>query len=157
VCTVGGTTFSIAAKRVKSGKASQIDKHIRKAADQIKRAGLPGVVALDVSLARNPENQPIKSQVLSQMYVGRVLASNYQFFDEYHQDINRWVSGTGVRGVLVFDFAVRLRLDRQWGLDGMMSWLPTTHGDDQAEREYVAFCDGFLRGVPNLEDLTAEE
>ena len=154
-CTVEGTKFGIAAKRLKS--LSQLGKHVRKGAQQVANAKLPGVVAIDLSLARNPKNLPIVSQIQSQWYVPMAQLADQQFFDRYHQDICRWVADTGVRAVLVFDFAIRLRSGQKWGLDGMMSWLPTVHDDEQANRDYRAFHDGFLRGVPNLTDLEAEE
>lgn len=79
------------------------------------------------------------------------------FFDENRRDIYRWVAGSGVLAVVVFDFAIRLRPNREWGLDGMSNWLETAHADDQADQEYTVFRNAFLKGVPNLKYLTREE
>ena len=124
-CTVEGTKFGIAAKRLKS--LVQLRKHVRKAAQQIANTELPGVVALDLSLARNRQNLPIVSQIQSHLYVPVAHLAEQQFFDEHHQDIYRWVANAGVRAVLVFDFKVRLRPNQKWGLDGMMTWLNGTY------------------------------
>ncbi|MGA2253717.1 MAG: hypothetical protein ABSG53_03570, partial [Thermoguttaceae bacterium] len=40
-CFVNGTKFGIAAKRLKSKKPSQLEKHVRKGADQLRQQGLP--------------------------------------------------------------------------------------------------------------------
>lgn len=156
-CTVEDTKFGIAAKRLKSRNPRQVKKHIREAADQIKKTNLPGIIAIDLSFARNQRNKPIISKLQSQWCVMIADAKNNHFFEEHELDIYRWVAGTDVLGVLVFDFTHRLLPDRRWWLDGMMCWLPTTHDDEQAKRQYASFYEGFLRGVPHLEDLTADE
>lgn len=80
-----------------------------------------------------------------------------QFFDEHHRDIYRWVAGKGVLAVVVFDFRIRLRADDTWGLEGMTCWLSTAQDDEQANRNFKVFNTGFLKGIPNLTDLTTEE
>jgi hypothetical protein len=47
--------FGIAAKRPKSPKT--LERHIRKGSHQIDGSGLPGIVAIDLSLIHNPENK----------------------------------------------------------------------------------------------------
>jgi hypothetical protein len=34
-----------------------------------------------------------------------------------------------------------------------MTWFETTHEDEHAVRQFRAFNEGFLRGVPNMIDL----
>ncbi len=153
-CTINGREFGIAAKRIKS--LHQIKRHIKKAADQIQGAGRPGIIAIELSLAWNPNNAPIISRLHSQMYVTISVLKATQLFDRYHADIFRWVQGHGVLGVLVFDFSIRLRQDNQWGLDGMSTWLETTQGNEQAKADYRLFYDRFLAGVPNLEHVDAD-
>jgi len=150
-CTIEGTKFGIAAKRLKS--LSSVENHIRKGAKQIAKTKLPGVIALDLSLARNQQNLPIISKIQSQWYVPLAQLADQQFFDEYHQDIYRWVAEKGVLAVVVFDFRVRLHIDQHWGLEGMTCWLCTARDDEQANQNYKAFYAGFLRGIPNLADL----
>ncbi len=140
----------IAAKRLKS--LSALGDRIAKGADQIRNGGLPGIIALDLTAARNHNNRPIISQLESQWYVPIAQAKNDQFFDEHHETIYRLVAGSNVRAVLVFEFTLRLRPDGKWGHDGMMCWLSTTLGDEQADREFRQLQRGFLRGMPILEE-----
>jgi len=151
-CFVEGTKFGIAAKRLKSRHTSQLEKHVRKGAAQLKQQGLPGIVALDLSLSRNQSNRPIISQIQSQMYLMIADAKNRQFREKHGDDIRRWIAGTGVRAVLVIESTLRLRPDRQWWHNGILSWVPTTFDDEQPDALFEAFYDGFLKGVPNLED-----
>ena len=151
-CTIRGTKFGIAAKRLKS--FTSLEKHIRKAAKQIAKTGIPGVIALDISLARNQQNLPIISKLQSQLYVPIAQLADRQFFDEHHQNIYRWVDSKRVIAVVVFDFRIRLRKDQTWGLEGMTCWLSTANNDSQANRHYKTFYSGFLKGIPNLTELT---
>jgi hypothetical protein len=155
-CFIDGAKFGIAAKRLKSRKPSQLEKHVRKGADQLRQQGLPGIVALELSLSRNQSNRPIISQIDSQMHLMIADAKNRDFRDKHGDAIRRWVAGTGVRAVLVIETTLRLRPDRQWWHDGMSSWMPITLDDEQADPLFTAFYNGFLKGVPNLEDSGTE-
>jgi hypothetical protein len=150
-CTIDGKKFGIAAKRIKS--MDQIKARIKKAGEQISRSKRPGIIALELSLAWNPKNLPIISRLQSQMYVLIAVLQGEQLFDNYHEDIYRWVAGQGVLAVLVFDFRIRLRPNSQWGLDGMSTWLDTTQDDEQAKGDYKLFYDRFLTGVPNVKHV----
>jgi hypothetical protein len=156
-CFIAGTKFGIAAKRLKSRKPSQLERRVRKGADQLKQQGLPGIVALELSLSRNQSNRPIISQIESQLYPMIADAKNRQFRDRHGDAIRRWVAGTGVRAVLVIETTLRLRPDRRWSLDGTLSDVPTTLDNEQPDPLFIAFYDGFLKGVPNLEDSGTEE
>ncbi len=155
-CHIDGTKIGIAAKRLKSTRASQIKNRVREGAGQLRKQGLPGIVALDLSLSRNPTNRPIVSQIQSQMYLMITDAENRRFFDQHGDDIRRWIAGTGVRAVLIIESTLRLRPDRQWWHTGMLSWLPATSDDEHPDALFEAFYDAFLKGVPNLEDSDAK-
>jgi hypothetical protein len=149
-CTIAGIKFGIAAKRIKS--VSQVKDRIRKAADQIARAKLSGVIALELSLAWNLSNAPIISQIQSQMCPLILDAQSRQFFDEHREDIDRLVAGKRVLAVVAFNSRILLQPDNHWGLAGMTTWYSTTH-DQKADHEYKTFYDGFMSGVPNVKDL----
>jgi hypothetical protein len=117
---------------------------------------MPGVIALDLSLAWNRENVPVVSQIHSQLHVMITQTRGNQLFDDHHQDMYRWVANSSVLAIVIFDFQIRLRPDRQWELVGMMNWLSTTHDFERAKQEYDAFYNGFLAGVPNVDDLTPQ-
>lgn len=152
-CTVEGMKVGIAAKRVKS--LDQFEKRVEQGRDQIRREKLPGIVALDLTLARNPDNRPITSGLESQFSVAVRQARNHQFFERREHNICRWVADSGVRALLVLEFTFRVSPDNaSWIHDGMMCWFPTTEGDEQAERELRLFEEGFKKGIPHLNDLT---
>jgi hypothetical protein len=154
-CAVEGVKFGIAAKRLKS--LDRFEDRVRDGVDQIRRAKLPGIVALDLTIARNSDNQPITSGLQSQLSVIIGQAKNRQLFEQYEHDIYRWVAGADVRALLVFEFTLRVSPDStSWIHDGMMCWFPTTDHDERGERELGAFQRGFLRGMPNLKNLVAE-
>ncbi len=150
-----GHQFGIAAKRLKS--LQQLKKHVRKGAQQIAASKRPGILVLDLSYAWNRANEPITSQLVSQLYLMTFMARSHQFFDEHHSNIERWVRDTGVRAVLTLDYSFRVRPDGTWGHEGLSNWLQTTFDDAQAEREFKAFNRGFLKGFPVLIDYTTEE
>jgi hypothetical protein len=151
-CFVNGTKFGISAKRLKSAKPLQLKKHVLKGATQLKQQGLPGIVALDLSLSRNQSNKPIVSSIQSQLHLICAEAKNRQFRETHEDEIRRWVAGTRVRAVLVIDSTLRLCPDRQWHHDGMLSWVATARDDKQNDALFEAFCSGFLSGVPSLSD-----
>ncbi len=155
-CNVEGVRFGIAAKRLKS--LDRFERRVKEGADQIRRAGFPGIVALDLTIARNPENRPITSGLQSQLSVTIGQAKNRQLFEQHEQNIHRWVANTGVQALLVFEFTFRVSPDSgSWIHDGMMCWFPTTNGEEPEESELVAFQRSFLKGMPNLNDLTKDE
>jgi hypothetical protein len=135
----------------------RFEDRVKDGADQMRSAMLPGVIAIDLTIARNPDNHPITSSLQSQLSVMISQAKNSQLFKRYDQDLYRWVADSRVRAVVVFEFTFRVSPDNSsWIHDGMMYWFPTTHGDEQAERELASFMHRFLRGIPDLEDLAAE-
>ncbi len=153
-CTIDGRRFSIAAKRIKS--LTQFERRIGKAADQIQRIGRPGVIALELSLAWNPNNRPIISRLQSQMCVAIARLKATQLLGRYHKNIYERVNGYGVCAVVLYDSTIRLCQDNEWELDGMWTWLETTRGDEQAKSDYWLFYKSFLAGIPNLEHLVAD-
>ena len=136
--------------------SNQLRRRVKEGIKQIPQRNGPGIVAIDVTIARNPKNQPITSRLQSQLSGLVVDAKSQRFFEKYEKDICRWVIGTGVRAILVFEFTLRISPDgNRWIHEGTMFWFLTTH-DEQEERELVSFERGFLRHMPNLEDLTTE-
>ena len=59
-CVVQGVKYGLAAKRVKA--AGMLHKRISKAAKQIEKAGLPGIIILEILLLFNPNNVRITSK-----------------------------------------------------------------------------------------------
>jgi hypothetical protein len=150
-CFIEGTKFGIAAKRIKSRTPSQLKKHIVKAATQLRDQGLPGIIALELTLRRNPTNRAVTSSLESQMYFMISGAKNRQFREEYGERIREWVKGSDVKAVMVLESTLRLLPSRQWWHDGMLSWVPVSFDDDHEDPLFEAFYKQFLDGVPSLD------
>jgi hypothetical protein len=152
-CNVEGIKFGIAAKRLKS--LDRFEERVKQGAKQIRRANIPGIIACDLTIARNPENRPITSSVQSQLSTLTGMAKNRQLFERYEQNIHQWVANAGVRALLAFEFTYRVSPDSSsWIHEGMMCWFPTTKNNESAASELTAFQRQFLKGIPNLNDLT---
>jgi hypothetical protein len=149
-CVAQELSFMIEGKRIKN--ESNIRQRIKKAAEQIEETKTPGIIALDMSFAWNRSNMPVISRVQMQLLPLILQLQSHQFFDKHAKDIYRWVEGKGVLAVVVFNFRIRLSMDNEWGLEGMMTWLDTSQGNDEAKQKYMIFYEQFLRGVPNVKD-----
>jgi hypothetical protein len=149
-CVVEGITFGIAAKRIKSRTVSGLEKHVKKAAKQLKDQGLPGIIALELTLRRNPMNRGVTSNLESQMYFMTSEAKNRQFREEYGEQIRNWAYGSGVKAVMVLESSFRVLPDRGWWHDAMLSWVPVGLDDNHDDALFEAFYRRFLEGVPNL-------
>lgn len=146
-CTVNGTRFGIAVKRIKSRNPGQLERHVRKAAEQLDGQGLPGIVALNLSLSRDQKNTPL---VQLREQLERMVTTHNQMrnFDER---VREWVAGSKVVGVMVYDSIIRLRHDAmRWWHTGQFNWVPILK-DGEPDPLFVAFWDGFDRGIPNKE------
>lgn len=146
-----GTTFGIAAKRLRT--FSQLEEHVKDGADQTRRAGVQGMIALDLTIAWNPTNRRVLSQIESQLYKPISSAKTQNFAADYGDKIKSWVAGEGVLSIWTFESTLRLMPDRKWSHDLWGFWYPTTENEAQ---EYLLhkLQKGFLSGVPSLIDLT---
>jgi hypothetical protein len=153
-CVVGGTTFGIAAKRLKT--IESLGENVKDAANQIRKVGIPGIIALDLTLAQNPTNRRITSSLESQFYVHRSQAKNYDFFTKYGESIRQWVAGKGTLAVWAFESTLRLMKNRTWSHDCSSFWFDTAKGT--TESQFLdQFRAVFLSGVPNLIDYSGQE
>jgi len=147
-CTVNGMKFGIAAKRMKSAK--RVRERIKKGADQVRRSGMPGVVAIEHSLPWNQANSPIVSHFESATHVISARQRCTSFFDNHKKRINELVAGCNVVGVVVFNFYVRHRPDREWELDCMNLWFETGGYDRQTKYYHNLLYRCFNSGMPNI-------
>ena len=153
-CVIQDTIFGIAAKRLKTIEA--LESNVRKAADQISRAGMPGIIALDLTLAQNPTNRRITSPLESQLYVPLSHAKSNDLFDKNGESIRQLVAGKGVLAVWTYESTLRWKEDRSWSHDCSSVWFGTTK-DETEDRLLDQFRARFLSGVPNLNDHAANE
>lgn len=154
-CIIGGTKYGVAAKRLTSPRG--LKDHVKKGADQIQRAGVPGIVALDLTIARNRKNVPMISPLWNQHRHFLRDAKNRQFHERYSADFIELGVKTGMLAVLTIEFTLRVSPEQKWALEGAMFWLPTTGGEKHAEQQFCRFQSGFLGGMPNVIDHSAED
>jgi hypothetical protein len=150
-CDVDGTTFGIAAKRLKTIKS--LEDNLKEAAKQISDVGLPGIIALDLTVAQNPTNRRVMSAIESQWYPLLSDARSRELFKKHGERIRELVDGKNVLGVWTYMSTLRLMPDRIWSHDCWSFWFDTTK-NAQEDALFEQFQKRFLKGVPNLNDLT---
>lgn len=79
-CTVNGIKFGLAAKRLKN--ISNMDKRLKKAAEQVQEAQLPGIIALDTCLALNLENKRITALISDEQFGLLYSRAFHRFIDD---------------------------------------------------------------------------
>ncbi len=149
-CTIKGAQFGVAAKRLMS--VNQTKKRVPKAARQIEATGVPGVIALDTTLALNPNNIRVTAPIPEREFVRRWRKAINDFLSEYEQRIRNSVSGRGIVGVVVQDHQVRYHPDGEWGLVGMTFRFCTAE-DDASKTLFDSFQYPYLRALPNMQDV----
>ena len=131
--------FGIAAKRPSSKR--RIEKNCRKAANQIRRSGLPGLIALDITRAAYPDqcintNDLAGATLFVQSAVNNFAADNHRMFRDVCID-------DAVIGVLVCLHLPVLNLGHPEGpqLAKAMRWLlvPCCDLDDERSRWIYTF------------------
>ncbi|MFH1924775.1 MAG: hypothetical protein ABIP48_33415 [Planctomycetota bacterium] len=146
-CTVDRVKYGIAAKRVKS--AGNLRKRIQKGADQIQKAGLPGIIALETSLLFNQDNVRISLPISDAQFGPLYEQALRNHIERYQDKIQEWVRGKGVRGVVFHDQQVRFDPTGEWSLAGMTMTLSTAQLNQRRNREFRSFEQKYLKGLPN--------
>lgn len=146
VVRIGDANHAIAVKRPCSEGA--LDRRIREGIRQIRRSGLPGVVAIDGTLLSNPANLELRGQIpldamgdAAYSYV-RALAK---------ERLDRWKAD--VRGAelvaIVFQFHVlQNRSGTDWGLNTLTVPLNPNEKNSARTRAFRRFESEFSKGVP---------
>lgn len=149
-CMVQGTRIGVAAKRIKS--ETQVKKRIPKAAKQIQASGLLGVIALDTSVALNPNNERITTPIPDEEFAALHSNGINRFLRRYDERIRRWVHQLGVLGMIVHDHQVRFQGDATWSLSGMTTRFCTAE-DEQGQRLFRLFESPYVDALPNMQHV----
>jgi hypothetical protein len=150
-CDVEGITFGIAAKRPKS--LGSLEDNVKEAADQISAAGFPGIMAIDLTIAQNPTNRRVISPIESQWHSFLSDARSRELFTQHGGPIQKLVHGKNVLGLWTYASTIRLLADRTWSHDCWSFWYETTQSAEE-DALLERFQKNFLKGVPNLRDLS---
>lgn len=150
-CCVKGKKFGVAAKRIKN--ASKLETRIREAANQIETTKLPGFIAIDTCVALNRGNDRITTPMVDEVFMRIHKRALYEFVKHFHDRIQEWVRGKGVRGIIVHDEQIRYLEGNSWAMSGMTLWLDTTRFNARRSKEYSLFEERYKLGIPNAEDI----
>lgn len=143
-CFVEDTAMGVEAKRIKS--TTQVKKRIAKAAKQIKQSCMPGVIALDTSVALNPNNDRITAPMSDEHFSPLYHEAIRRFCDEH---LRQWISGGPVIGIVVHDHQVRFDTDGSWSLCSMTARFCTAQ-DGAGKRLFHSFVSPYVDALPNM-------
>lgn len=147
-CHAGDIKFAIAAKRIKN--VARLEKHVRKAANQIKKTGLPGIIVLETSLALNLNNRrltiPIPDEIFGPLYSEAINCFVKGFYDK----IQQWINKKNVRGIIIHDQQVRFQSNGDWSLEGITKFINPARKNNCRKRDFAIFRKQYKAGLPNV-------
>jgi hypothetical protein len=145
-CTFKGETFGIAAKRIKS--IDQLEKHLKKAAEQIQKSELLGFIALDTCIGLNPENRPTETVIPDEVFKRLLLLKSYEFIEAHEVRIIECVRDKPrCCGIIFHDH----RIKRQSGTGDWALRSAHLHFDPKSGHDFDDFANTFFSGLPNHE------
>ncbi|MCZ6835826.1 MAG: hypothetical protein O7G85_08635 [Planctomycetota bacterium] len=144
----GSQIFGIAAKRIKS--VGNFEKNVRKASKQIKKSDLPGVIAIDTSVALNRDNEAIVKPMELDRFRKLHNKGLRRFIDDYYKRIQEWVRTKGVRTIVFHDHQIWAHPEQGWTLMSLYMAVDTSRGNQRRNREYEAFWRSYGRGLPSI-------
>lgn len=132
-CIVNGSTYVIEAKRVKGYK--KLLGRVAEAAMQILEAGIPGIIAIDLTIPRTKDIKLTTSRLLDGIHEMEADQRKERYFQEHENQLLDCVKGTGTLAVLVFESVVKRPQykDREHIVTRL--WFHTTNGGLNAEKQ----------------------
>jgi hypothetical protein len=150
-CDVDGVIVGIPCKRLKSVKRT-VDR-IKEARDQIIRSAQPGVIVVDTTIALNPLNGPLLTQMSDDALQPLYLLAMRKFLDEHIARIRLALRDAPVIGVIFHDSVLRFEPSGQWSVTALSYHLPLLCSTLEQMRLYEAFRRRYLGALPNVENL----
>lgn len=149
-CSLNDQRFGLAVKRIKS--LQKLEERVRKAAEQIERCKLPGVIVLDTTIALNPKNSRIWEVNDSLEFGAAYKLAFRSFIDSVATNLSAWVRGRGVRGIIFQDSVIHLCQRSRWSVAGLNFAFSTSLNNQRRRREFENFWHAYRRGLPHLAD-----
>ena len=143
-CHVKDRRLGIAAKRLKAD--SQFEKRFREGTRQIERSGIPGYIAIDITLAFHPANTPIVDVSDKKVTLAFELARS-AFVDEYYKRMKVWLRGRDVRGLVLLDHLFIFRSPSHWELSTFTFFVNFSPDNDGRTTEFETFQRAYMRGL----------
>jgi hypothetical protein len=149
-CSLDGTKYALAAKRLKN--IQNLQKRISKAAEQIDRSGLIGIIVVDLGPAFNPNNHRIR-QMPETVFYSEYEANFKVTWDEHHSRVQEIIARHRVLGIIVHDYHVRQQ-ERDWQLAGMTFRIPSEACSLEDQRLFSKLSMLYVYGLPNQSDAS---
>jgi hypothetical protein len=147
---LSGVKYGLAAKRLKN--ARNLRRRIREAVDQINRSHLPGLIALDIGLAFNPENRRVRD-VSDAQFLSQYEATFQTIWRRYNPHVQAIMARAKVLGIVVHDYHVRQRGD-EWQLAGSTVRIAADARSVAQQREFHKVSTLYVYGLPNQSDAS---
>jgi hypothetical protein len=144
-----GAVCGLAVKRLKNNVA-RIEDRVKDAASQIERSKVPGLIVLDTSLVLNPSNERILMPVPEEAFERSYKKAMNWFLSSLHENLQRWIRGKGVLGIVVMDSQIRVANDGEWEHCELTVSIHTEQLDQRRQREFDSIWSALERGIPNL-------
>jgi hypothetical protein len=137
VCNVDGVQFGVAAKRLKN--IERLEERFKSARDQIDKARLPGIVALELSVAWNRQNVRLPVSGHEDEFAALFSQSLKKFADDNIETLRRLSRGSDVRGVIIHTTHIWDAKDGDTCAIGFSYGIPTVQFNRRREMEFYRF------------------
>lgn len=101
----------------------------------------------------NRDNEPITVPMSGNEFSMLYQQALTQFVDDFHDKMQEWVRGKGVRGIVIHDQQVRWQPDGEWSLVGMTPRVNTARHNQRRKREFSLFERYYVKGLPNVKNV----
>lgn len=153
ILTAPSGRLSLEAKRIKNFK--KLEKHIRKAAKQIATSQIGGMIAVDISLAANPECSPLSGFVPDSDIIKAHKDRTNALGKKWQEPIAKWIGSASVGFVLLHESVIIPAQSsgaghEPWGLTGLWSKVDVIASDSSNRQHYDDLWHLFHVALPNL-------
>jgi hypothetical protein len=153
VITAPSKRWSLEAKRIKN--FNKLEKHIKKAAKQITTLQIGGLIAIDISLAANPNCSPLNTYVPDSEIIKANDERTRAFINEKMKPITDWIGSASVGFVLLHDFVITPDWDsgvrkEPWGVIGLWNKVDLIAYNSSNRQYYDDLWHLFHAALPNL-------
>jgi hypothetical protein len=153
ILSISQKRWSLEAKRIKSFE--KMERRVKDAADQIIKSGIGGIIAIDISLACNPDCKPCSSTLTDSDIRVKHEGSIDALVGERRQSVVGSVGSANVGFVLLHYFAIRPALAssparQPWGLIELWGKMDILATDSARRPHYDDLWQLLEMAMPNL-------
>lgn len=146
LCELAGVPIGIAVKRIKN--EDRFEEHFRKAASQIERTKVRGVIVTDMTLAFNRTNIVIEGSITPEQMNFAHKKARKLFVGKYYDRMKDWLGGREVRGLIIMDSILHVESWQRWYVEAFGYDVPFNLHNERRHREWSNFREVFLHGYP---------